>query len=337
MRPAIKIGLIAGVLVLCGGYAVAWKVAAHAVSGALDDWFAAEREAGRNWSCRARDIGGFPIRIELRCVEPAFAGDVNGARVEGSVGDIRAFARVYQPERIEAEIASPLRVRSAPDRGSIDVAWSSLRVAYETRNGEFIGGAAAWERPQAKAADPALGEVAATAASVALDVHQNAADTDAFDATFRGAGIVAPLVDAIAGDSSPLDATATATASKIGAATELDGPLPEAWRRVGGALTITRAEARKGDLDMAATGTLALDDSHRLVGSLNVASAGVKPLLDRLGLPSAVLAIGSLLGGGGNLSPLLEKPVETRFALTLQNGRVSLGPLRLPIVLIPLY
>jgi hypothetical protein len=122
----------------------------------------------------------------------------------------------------------------------------------------------------------------------------------------------------------------------------------EDWRQKSGALGIERLEWRFGDTSLNAEGALVLDESHRPAGRLNLAAKGAGPILSRLGLPpglaQAQILLGALFGraGAARTEPTGQdsKPPDDaalKIPLILAKGQISLGPVRLPFALAPLY
>ena len=61
-RLATGIGA-AALLLLAGGWALAWRWAAAETAQTLDDWMAREARVGRHWACPGRAVSGFPVHI----------------------------------------------------------------------------------------------------------------------------------------------------------------------------------------------------------------------------------------------------------------------------------
>ena len=106
----------------------------------------------------------------------------------------------------------------------------------------------------------------------------------------------------------------------------------ERWRQAGGVIQIEELHLVATDLNIMAAGTLALDDQHRLSGTLDLNITGGQDLLSHYGYMPKGGLVGSLLGG-------LLKGTGRGIALPLRfaDGRVWLGPLKLPLQLVALY
>ena len=335
MRPSRKVyGIVLALVALIAAWSAFWKVAASATDAALDEWFAAERSAGRVWTCAERTIGGYPFRIAIRCARPTFSGIVARARLIGSTGDILAAAQVFDPNLILAEIVSPLRVEGPVERGNLLLEWRDFHVGYRSRDGAPRLGSLDIVAPRLKLTQGAT-EIEMSAENLDLAARPDQAQPADGVVELSIKGAVVPFLDAVASQNSPLDLAAVATVAKIDAFSHPSGgPPAERWRRAGGNLRLTRAEFAKGALKIDATGALDLDDAHRPRGNIDIAADGLSPILDKFGIPASVLAIGSLLSGGPKNDG---RPTGARLSLSLRDGRASIGPIRLPIVIAPLY
>jgi len=87
---------------------------------------------------------------------------------------------------------------------------------------------------------------------------------------------------------------------------------------------------------------MGLDDAHRLAGRVELQMTGLGPLLQRFGVSPGNAAIGGRLGGllgGRGQSGQNQSGAKgaLRLPLDLNQGRAMIGPMRLPVVLNPLY
>ncbi len=336
MRPALKVFLpVIALLAVCIGWSIFWRFAADATEAGLDDWFAQERLAGRIWICTDRSVSGYPFRIEVRCLKPTFSGPVANVQVDGSVGDIVAVAHVYQPTLIVADIAPPLRLQSKPDRGSVEMNWRGLRVSYRSSDGALQLGSLSLNGGSFVAQLLGLDEIRGASDLFELHVRQTASVPNSLDIAVTTNGLTVPLIDGFTGDADPVNLILTATVSRVDAITRASNVAPlERWRRAGGLARITQFNLAKGAAETTATGQLDLDASHRIHGRLDISALGLGPILEKLGIPAAALAIGNLLSGSAQ--PPLPSGA-TRLSVSLDNGRISVGPVGLPMVLQPVY
>ena len=95
----------------------------------------------------------------------------------------------------------------------------------------------------------------------------------------------------------------------------------------------------KGDLKAEASGAVGLDDQHRLAGRLQAGLSGFGPLAEKLGIPLRAVEVGGLMAKLLNGSPLGAPADAGNVALPiiLAGGNLSIGPVRTPVRLRPLY
>ena len=86
------------------GWSAFWFYAASRTESTLGAWIEREASHGRVWTCPQRQTGGYPFRIEVTCATPTFAGPAGKARVEGSLGALKAYAQAWAPNHILADL-----------------------------------------------------------------------------------------------------------------------------------------------------------------------------------------------------------------------------------------
>lgn len=107
-----------------------------------------------------------------------------------------------------------------------------------------------------------------------------------------------------------------------------------AWRDLGGTVEIERLELRWGPLTVVAVGTLALDEDLQPLAALTATITGYAETVDALRTagalqPKEAEAAKSLLKLLAKPPRLLGGPPEIAVPLTIQNQRLSLGPVAL--------
>ena len=61
---------LAFVVVLALGWSGFWFLAAGAAETRIAGWREREANSGRFYNCERQTVGGFPFRIEVRCIDP---------------------------------------------------------------------------------------------------------------------------------------------------------------------------------------------------------------------------------------------------------------------------
>ena len=110
----------------------------------------------------------------------------------------------------------------------------------------------------------------------------------------------------------------------------------ESWRAANGAFELTRLVSTKGKARIDGSGQLLLDPLHRVAGDLQLAAAGIEQI-GGLRIGNLLGGLGGFLGGrGGNTATA--PGLTTLPPVSLREGRVFIGPFRLPLQpLPPLY
>jgi hypothetical protein len=317
-----------------------WFLAAQTMASNLGVWLAQEQKAGRNWTCADHNLGGFPLRIEASCRRPSLEAMADGAAVSGTMGELHATAHVFSPQTIAVAVQGPLDIETS-DQRRLHAAWASLSI-------DLTFGANGLDRAQILAESPELRAEAVQFEPVSTDAHQARARLEAI-AGPRG-GILYKFSIKI--DDSRLgvldrvfDSTDPATIEAAGVVSHIDAlggdglsQIAEAWRRAGGVIDLTKASIRKGTAEVGGSGHLNFDASHRPRGRITASGSGLGPILMRYGVSRQALSIGGLLTGLFAPSEPSDAPApELRVPLKLDNGRVFVGPMQMPVRLQPLY
>ncbi len=344
-RPrAVLMVPAASVLILVLGWSVLWGVARQQAIGGIDGWIAAEAAHGRQWSCPGRQVSGFPFRIALSCSGVDFSGTVDGTPSEGHLAGLAADVWIYEPSSVNITLDGPLALTSQDGHADVALSWAGLHATLRGLVGgvqriELLADGLDFVRPNQGGghadhlelhAGPAPGRPVEDAA-------------DALDLSVAGGTV--PLLDAITGEAGRIDGSFTGVVTRaFGDLPDLGPRTVERWRANGGHLEVSSLVLGKGDLKATATGTLGLDDLHRLSGRLETGLTGFELLLRRFGIPLKAAAIGgllaNLLGGtppGGSSPPPAAAPGTVVLPVVFANGALSVGPFKTAVRLAPLY
>ncbi|MFN3889995.1 MAG: DUF2125 domain-containing protein [Beijerinckiaceae bacterium] len=332
---------IVSIVVLLGASAAAWTAAWFWVAGkadqAIDGWIADEKGRDRLWACANRSSEGFPFELRISCAQPIFSSQA-GPLASASAVQLVASTGILAPRDIAFTIDGPLNVLGRD--GTATASWSSLEGSFR------VGGESpdVTVRATSLRVATASGAVStwsgATVGALGVRMHRSpdrAPGVDAQALMLNIEGARAGPVDAFFGNEALLRASASAiilnaSVANLGNFAER----VERWAASGGRVQISTLTVEKGGSRLEASGDLTLDDHRRPAGQLSVRLAGIQPILARLNLPAAPLAIEGLLrgaGGRGGGSNLIE---NRQLPLELRGGRIYIGPLRLPVVLPPL-
>jgi hypothetical protein len=319
------------VLLLCLALGEFWLYSANRLAGYMhQNTFGGASVAD---FCASSDIGGFPVRLRVKCGGFSAPLRIGGNDLLAKVDEARGEASIFSPGHLRMTLSSPVSLQKPDgtpfaklrhDGLTLDVAWS--RAGLDQANLDVA--ALDW-RPEA----PEAG-VAVNLRKLAAQL-QPLRDAGALRFDLAGEGLTSPLLQALIQRS---DLGHFTLAGQIAPAPAPSDDWPaalEAWRQNSGVVTIEQFDWQAGDLHLRLDGALALDEAHRPAGRLTVAARGAGPLLARLGVPTqAQNILGALLG---KPSTRPEDADAIVLPLVLAKGQVALGPLRLPATLGPLY
>lgn len=107
-----------------------------------------------------------------------------------------------------------------------------------------------------------------------------------------------------------------------------------AWRNVGGTVEVESVELRWGPLKLVAVGTMALDENLQPLAALTATITGFNETIDALASTGAIQkneadSAKTLLGLLAKPPRLLGGPPEITVPVTIQNQRLSMGPVAL--------
>ncbi|WP_342360243.1 DUF2125 domain-containing protein [Terrarubrum flagellatum] len=311
--------------VIWSGY---WFVGSHVTGTAIANWMSRESESGRRWTCHGQNISGYPFRFELSCSSVTL--EDARAPVTVTAGPLRAVALAYRPNHVIAELDGPAQA-ILPSGQKFTANWTQLRMSTQISGGRLAAYDSVLEGFRAAQVDASGEFQIAKAGSLETHLRQTpdvSPDAPSFDLAVDGKGVASALIDNLAGSNDPGDLTLRATLTRgdaIGPGNPID--IAERWRLSGGKITVAQLKIARGRIALDATGEFALDDEHRVAGRVEGTAAGFEQLLAR--------GAGAL-GGLFNIRPSGGAPKGLPFAVTLRDGRVMLGPLRIA-TLAPLY
>jgi hypothetical protein len=328
--------------VLLAILAIAWSAFWFHVRGrvaeAVDAALLREADQGRSWTCTDRQISGFPFRVELRCSSLALASARWGDTVKVQTGPSVVLGQIYSPNLVIAHVTGPLQA-TLPEGRMLDLNWSLLEASlrHDTTRPEQLS--IVMNQPQAVLKAPGFADETWRATEVQLHMRRNPSRPEAeqaVDLALSAKGSQLPAIDALLGTTEPGDVDLQATLTQsLAFRAGFNPDALEAWRNAAGVLDLTRLVSTKGQARIEASGQLMLDPTHRPAGRLQLAMAGIQQIA---GIPVGGLTSG--LGGllGGRLSaqmPGAAPGLTPLPPLVLRDGRVFMGPIRLPLQPLP--
>jgi len=342
--PVLILILAIILALLAGGWSVFWFMAAHETESLLQAWIEREKSVDRIWTCPDRQIAGYPFKIEIVCENAAFAGEILGKQLSGSLKGVYVTASLFQPDQINALMEPPFQLRSQDGEGEIALHWDAMRVHLNGLPQDVtaisIDGADVSLQGGIKGLGALAGRAGSVSSTVASVPERRAEDAYSFNLDLGNASI--PVLDPLLGSAPPdaikLDGTVTKADFRLGGtiAERLDH-----WRQAGGRLEVREASVTRGATKIAAHGALQLDDQHRPQGQLEGEFAGAEPLLRRFGINPAIVGAGSLLssllGGSKPNTAATNSLPSLHLPVTLRYGLIAVGPVKTSLAIPPLY
>jgi hypothetical protein len=344
-------------LVLAAAWTGFWFYASSTAQTTLTQWREQEARLGRTYTCGSQSAGGYPFRLEVRCDNAAVEMRAFQPALVIASKSLLVVAQVYDPNLLIGEITGPLTVTEAGAPEALVANWRLAQISVRGRPN-------APERVSMAADDLRIDRGreggAGLAAATHLELHARAdtastSDNPVADLVIRLSGATAPGAGALAAQ--PVEAEVTAVLR--GLKSFAPRPLPTALRELqaaGGRLEVSSARLQQGDTIVQANGSVGLNPSGRLDGTMSVSIAGFDKLMASIGglqkaLPpaaapsrpalSAFDRLAPALGGAGRndiaaglLGLLGERTVlEGKQAVTMQlrltDGAAYLGPIPL--------
>lgn len=324
----LSLALAALATISAAGYAWWWFRLADGVRSGIDHWAEARRAEGWRVSFESLATGGFPGVVRIRLDQPRIAAP---GRFDWQAPSVTADIGPFEPRRVVLDLAGDHRLAIAgPARPhALDIGLGTARV-------ELLVDATGGDSLHAALGDAVVREVggkAVSGESIRLTVRRppTAAGHDTASVAFDAAVAGVHLPE----DSTPVFGRRIGLAALRG---RLLGTVPAgdaatalaAWRDDGGTVEIDRLKLEWAPLDLAASGTMALDEGMQPLVAMSASVRGFAEAVDamvRAGAMRAKDAIPAKL----ILGLLAKSPPEggapaIEVPLTVQDGRFYMGP-----------
>ena len=349
------------VLALAAAWSGVWYYAAGEAEARINDWQAQQAKAGRVFTCGSQRVGGFPFRIEARCVNASVELKDTQPPVAIKLKEILVVAQVWDPKLLIAEFTGPLTA-AEPGQPPVTATWTLAQASV--RGTPATPERASLAIDNLKLDGPASGNPplfdSKHAEFHARMQYGSWPHNPAIDLAVKLNAATAQALGPYTRD--PLDADILAVLH--GMKDLRPKPLPvrlREWQAAGGRLEIQSARIAQGDTLGNATGMRALTQRGRLDGALRLNVAGLEKLLpaisgggERKGAPMSLDRVAPALGAidravpglGARVAPqaqnlaagligLLGQPVEVEgkrgvsVPVRFTDGAASLGPIPL--------
>ena len=302
-RLWIALTLVAAAVVLALGLAWGWYLAASLAGQALSGWVDREAKLGRVYACGSQNIGGFPIRIVIRCDKAAATFNSNHPPFDLTATGVTFSAALYRPTLLHGEIAGPVTIAD-PGQPPIFVAnWSQAEL-------DLLGLPPQPQRVSIELVKPRLDRVAGPNAGMIFQA--STADVDG--RIIEGTALDNPVIEV----TGHFEAAMAPSFHPLLAAPlqgDIDAVLrgfkdfsPKPWRVLfqemqtsGGDIDIKSIRIARTDAIIIGTGKLTVNEHGRLDGALTVTVAGIENIVPLLGIDQLIgQGIDKLTGGSGS-------------------------------------
>lgn len=342
-RLALYLPLIA-FLVAAIGWSALWLYGRYRVTQEIEAAFLREAARGREWTCPNQSITGYPFRIVLRCDQPRFKGTAGAGSLEGQLKSLTVIAMTasaLSAAHVITEAEGPLTLRDSGDGGGLTMTWKTARSSVRGASSRLERFSLEVEAPVISVSAPGFQELKISGEKLGLHLAEgtNQAEPNTYNLAFNIDKLVAPPLDLLVGNRDAGDLAFDARLQKVAAINRQDWRASlETWRLGGGTMRVEKLRVAKGAPRFEARGDLQLDEARRLAGRLDAEFVNADQLLRQFGIGgNAGGLIGALLGGGAPGSQTRAER-SMRLPLVLGDGRVSVGPFRIPgLTLRPLY
>ena len=347
------------VLVLAAAWSGFWVYAARGARAQIEDWRAQQAKAGRTFACGREDFGGYPFRIEVRCIDAGVELKDSKPPVAIKLKQILVVAQVWDPKLLIAEFTGPLTA-TMPGQPDMSADWTLAQTSVRGTPNEPERASIAIDGLKLDQDGKRLMD-AQHAEFHARVQFGSWPHNPAIDLAVKLVAASAPNFGPIVNQPSDFDAVAVLHGLKDLAPKPLPQRLRE-WQAAGGRIEVQSSRFAQGEALATATGTVTLTPRGALDGTVQVTAAGLLerfvPALsgDKRPPPpdSALGAIeravptisGTIRGAPGQPNPLqigllallgkqtdLEGKPAVAMPLKFTDGAVTLGPI--PVGTIP--
>jgi hypothetical protein len=311
----VPIGLV---VVLAFAWSGFWFVATGAAEKTIAGWREREAHVGRIYTCAKQTVGGFPFRIEVRCVDPSIELPRNEPPIALKASDLVVVSQVHQPTHLITELTGPMTIAEPGQPPSYVANWALGQSSVR-------GTPAAPERASIVVDRLTVDRVGGGAPVNVLktdrvELHGRIAEGSVagdpvIELVLRLAAATAPELHAFTRQ--PIDAELTA--KLYGLADFSPKPWPVRFKEMqarGGRIDITGARVRQGEATAVSAGTLGLTTRGGLDGQIQVTIAGLESIVRSLDLDRAMSqgSLGNAIGALDRLIPGLGQAARQNAA-----------------------
>lgn len=330
-RRTLLSAAAAAVALLFVGYSVYWWLISDRLAAGIDQWIAAERQAGLAIDTERTPIGGYPLWFSTTFGRPHVHGMLAGQPVDWQGADVAARVGPFDLRSVRLATSGDHKLALGTAGAALHAEALDIRLRFDARGRlsslATESGAATVTLPDGRTA-------ALQAATASFDAPSQPPQSDQdpllqFSLSATALHLPSGIQFVTA---APLDAIAVQGTVK--------GPIPAAplkqalasWRDQGGIVEITSLTVAQAPLAVSGSATVALDAALQPIVAANLAAKGLGPAIDLLAqqkriAANDVLKVKLFIAATERDAPDGGKQVTS--GLTIQNGVLSLGPFRI--------
>jgi hypothetical protein len=282
-----------------------WYYAAAVADRTLSGWADREAAAGRNYTCGAQSIGGFPLGIHAGCVNATAEIKNSLPPLTVQAKAITFTAEVYRPTHLVGDVTGPLTLAELGHPTGFIADWTRARLAVSGIPPDPDSVSFDLDAPRVDRAGGGTIVKASGGDLRARVVGGSARDHPIIELTLHLTGAMAPTFHPLLADATDAEFDAVARGLK--------DLLPKPWadrfremQAAGGDVEIKSFRITQADALVVGTGTLTVNAHGKLDGLIRVAIVGIERIVPRLGIDRMLgLGIDQLSGGEGALDRLM--------------------------------
>src|SRR6185437_8719427 len=302
LRIVVPLAVLVGLAVIwCG----VWYYAAGVANRTLTGWMATEAAAGRVYTCGQEGITGFPLSIQVRCVQAAAAFKSTQPPFDLAAKDITFTAQIWRPSVLVGDVVGPVTVAEPGRTPSFVADWASARMLVNGLPPNPQALSIDVERPHL---DRGGGGALFTADNAQLNariVSGSIQNQPVVDVTLHFTAVTAPTVHRLLAAPLRGDLEVVLRGFK-----DLEQkPLAQRFRELhdnNGAIELKSLRLTRADAILVGSGTVTVNARGRLDGTLQVAVYGLDALIPQLGIDRAIQQQIDRLAGAGQAEQGLE-------------------------------
>jgi hypothetical protein len=291
----VSIAIVAALAVL---WIWLWNYAASVADRALAGWVERESALGHVYSCGSQTIGGFPLSIDVRCVDAT--AEIKNPPYMLKAAAVGFTAQVWHPTQLLGDIRGPATLAVSGQSPGWTADWTRARLILRGLPPEPEGVSVRLDRPHVDVAGAGNTIFKAERAEAQVGVVGGSAhDYPVIEVSIHLAGAAAPILHPLLADPVEIELNARLSGFKDFA------PKPWAERAremhaANGGIEVKSLRIARSKIIVVGTGTLSVNAHGKFDGLIRVAIVGIEQLVPMIGIDRLIgQGIDRLVGSPG--------------------------------------